>query len=314
MKLRGHCICTSILVALALLLAPGVRADVTIRYQSEFKPAAALQPILQQLMKATVAGSETSLRMQGNKGYVTVGNWTEVFDFVKGEVTLVDPAHKTFAALPVSQLADKMAGAMPQMTSEQMQALESVKTDVGSRITGKTAEIQGVQAEEREVTLTVDLPLPGMNQTGPGMKLVMHIWTAKQAEALRVPAIRELTGYQAWQRYFMNPAGMIGKMMPGMNKTIGPMIEEMFKNQSVILRTRMEVYMPFLAVVQKQALAQGQSFPALDPDAPLLEMNQEVAELSSAPVDASLFEIPKDYSAVPAEDIIRDMVKAQTPK
>jgi hypothetical protein len=153
-----------------------------------------------------------------------------------------------------------------------------------------------------------------MNQTGPGMKLVMHIWTAKQAEALRVPAIRELTGYQAWQRYFMNPAGMIGKMMPGMNKTIGPMIEEMFKNQSVILRTRMEVYMPFLAVVQKQALAQGQSFPALDPDAPLLEMNQEVAELSSAPVDASLFEIPKDYSAVPAEDIIRDMVKAQTPK
>jgi hypothetical protein len=70
--------------------------------------------------------------------------------------------------------------------------------------------------------------------------------------------------------------------------------------------------MPFLAVVAKQMEAQGQSFPAIDPDAPLLEMNQEVAELSSAPVDASLFEIPKDYAAVAVDDMVRNMMKAQT--
>jgi hypothetical protein len=145
--------------------------------------------------------------------------------------------------------------------------------------------------------------------------MVMHIWTAKKEEALRVPAIRELTGYQAWQKYLMNPTGMMDKLfgkMPGMSSTIGPMLDEIYKNPSVILRTRVEMYMPFMAVLAKQMAAQGQTAPAIDPDAPLMEMNQEVAELSSAPVDASLFEVPKDYAAVSADDMLRDMLKARS--
>ena len=80
----------------------------------------------------------------------------------------------------------------------------------------------------------------------------------------------------------------------------------------MILRTHIEMYMPFMAAVAKQTAGQDQTVPAIDPDAPLMEMNQEVAELSSAPVDASLFEIPKDYAAVSADDMIREMVKAQS--
>jgi hypothetical protein len=38
-----------------------------------------------------------------------------------------------------------------------------------------------------------------------------------------------------------------------------------------------------------------------------------VAELSSAPVDASLFEVPADYKAGAAEDILQDMIKAKQP-
>ena len=310
----------SIVLALAVLAAPALRADVTIRYQSEFKPSAALQPLLGPFMKAAQAGSEQSVRMKGSKAYTTAGNWIQIFDFVKEEVTLIDPAHKTFATLPVSQLADKMAGALPQpaatQTSDMQQALASIKSHVDSKATGKTAEIQGVQAEEREVTITLDLPMPAsMNQTGPSVRLVMHIWTAKKEEALRVPAIRELTGYQAWQKYVMNPAGMLDKIfgkMPGMSNTMGPMFDELYKNPSVILRMHMEMYMPLLAALARQKAGQGQAAPAIDPDAPFMEMNQEVAELSSAPVDASLFEIPKDYAAVAADEMIREMVKAQT--
>jgi hypothetical protein len=310
----------SIVLALALWVAPGLRADVTIRYQSEFKLSAAFGPIMEPFMKTVQAGSAISVRMKGNQGYTTMGKWIEIFDFVKQEVTLIDPVQKTFAALPVSQLAGKMADALPQATSGQMQAAQqamaSIKTKVDSQMTGKTEEIQGVQAEEREVAITMDMPMPaGMNQTGPSMRMVMHIWTAKKEEALRVPAIRELTGYQAWQKYILNPEGMFEKLagkMPAMSNTIGPLLEEIFKNQSVILRTHMEMYMPFMAVAAKQMAAQGRTFPAIDPNAPLMEMNQEVAELSSAPVDASLFEIPKDYAAVPAGDMIRDMLKAQS--
>ena len=224
----------SIVLALAVMAAPALRADVTIRYQSEFKPTAALQPLMGQFMKAAQAGSEQSVRMKGSKAYTTAGNWIQIFDFVKEEVTLIDPAHKTFATLPVSQLADKMAGALPAtaQTPDVQQVLASIKSHVDSKATGKTAEIQGVQAEEREVTITMDLPMPAsMNQTGPSVRLVMHIWTPKKEEALRVPAIRELTGYQAWQKYVMNPAGMLDKIfgkMPGMSNTVGPMFDEKY--------------------------------------------------------------------------------------
>jgi hypothetical protein len=320
--IRQLCFVT-IFPALALWAVPALRADVTIRYQTEFKPAAALQPIIEPLMKTmqSGAGASTSIRMKGNQGYTIAGNWTQIFDFAKGEVTLVDPAHKTFATLPLSQLMDKMMSAIPKMPEQPeavKQIMASIKTSVDSKMTGKSEEIQGVQAEEREVTLTIEIPTPAeaAKQIGPGMsmKMVMHIWTAKKEEALRVPAIRELTGYQAWQRYIMNPAGMFEKLagkMPAMAKIIAPFEEEIFKNQSVILRSHIEIYMPFLAAVAKQAAAQGQSFPAIDPDAPLMEMNQEVAELSSAPVDAALFEVPKDYAPVAIEDMVVDMMKAQ---
>jgi len=319
MKLTRTVICAAIVPALALSIAPGLRADVTLRYETELKPAAALQPMMEQLAKTMQTTTSTSIRMKGNQGYTTSGNWVEIFDFAKGDVTLLDPAAKTFAALPLSQLVDKMAGAMPQMPPQATQALDqilaSMKSNVDSKLTGKTGEIQGVQAEEREVILTIDIPLPaGMTkELGPNvnMKMVMHIWTAKKEEALRVPAIRELSGYQAYQRYIMNPAGMFEKLaskMPGLAKVMGPLMEEISKNQSVMLRTQTELYMPFLAGLAKQAAAQGQNFPAIDPDAPLLEMNQEVAELSTTPLDASLFEIPKGYTTVS----FQEMFKAQS--
>jgi hypothetical protein len=310
---------TSIALALVLWLSSGLRADVTIRYQSEFKPSAALQPILEQVMKSVETGSTSSVRMKGNKAYTTSGNWIQIFDFAKQEVTLVDSAHKTYAAFPISQFADQMAGAIPQATSEQMkaaqQALASVKSSVDSKMTGNTAEIQGIQAEERQVTLTMELPMPTTNQSSAGIKMAMHIWTPKKEEVLRVPAIRELTGYQAWQRYVINPVGILDKLlgkMPGMSDSIGSMFDEIYKNPSVILRMRVEIYVPFLAVLAKQMAAQGsQVLPAMDPDAPIMEIDQEVAELSSAPVDASQLEIPAGYTAVAAADLLQAMIKPQ---
>src|SRR5580658_5119132 len=158
MKLLQHYLCASILLALTL------RADVSIRYQSEIKPAAALQPMLEPFLKNAQLAPATSMRMKGNKGYTTAGNWIEIFDYVKQEVTLLDPEHKTFATLPLSQLGDKLAGAIPHGTPEQMQAAEkamaAMQIKVDSTMTGKTAEIQGVRAEEREVTLSMNVPMP----------------------------------------------------------------------------------------------------------------------------------------------------------
>ncbi|HXM45747.1 MAG TPA: hypothetical protein VN924_31210 [Bryobacteraceae bacterium] len=320
MKLTSKDIRISIVLALALAAAPELSADVTILYKSEIKPSAVLQPMVEKLGKTMQAGASTSIRMKGNKAYTTSGNWIQIFDFVKQEVTVIDPVHKTFATFPVSQIADKMAGAMPQATPEQTQAIQqalaSIKTNVASKMTGRTAEIQGIQAEEREITVSMDIPLPtAMSQNGPSLRLVMHLWTPKKEEVLRVAAIRELTGYQAWQKYFMNPTGQVEKLlgnMPGTSAMIAPMLDEINKNSSVILRNQIEMYMPFMVALAKQMTEQGHASPAIDPEAPVLEMDQEIAELSSAAVDASLFEIPKDYTAAPADDMLRDLLKAQT--
>ncbi len=309
------------IATLALICAgAALHADVTIRYETEFKPAAGLQPLMEQFLKnAQSRASGSAIRMKGNKAYTTSGDSLEIFDFVKQEVTLMNPAHKTFATFPVSQLTDTLAAAMPQTTPEQQKAgqkaLASIQTHADSKVTGRTDTIHGVQAEEREVTISMEMPMPANVQTsGPGMKMIIQIWTAKRDEALRNPAIRELTGYNAWQKYIMNPTAMMDKIagkMPGIADTMRPLFEEIYKNQSVILRMHMEMYMPMLANMAKNMGGQGQ-MPAIDPNAPLMVVNQEVAELSSDPVDSSLFEVPKDYTAAPADDMIRDLIKAQS--
>jgi TonB family protein len=320
-SLSPHCL-AAVCLALACCAAPGLRADVTIRYETSWKPAADLPPAFAQLVKAAAqnAGTPTVIRMKGHEGYSAAGDVISIIDFETKDLTLVDASHKTFAKLPVSELADRIAAAMPaeQMKTAQ-QAMASIKTKVDSKITGRTAVIQSVQAEEREITISIDMPVPSnVTQPSPTIRLVMQIWTALPGEALRVPAIRELTGFNLWQKYFLNPATTFEKIagkIPAAAETVTPIFEELSKNQSVILRMHMDMYMPSIAALAQQVAGQtGGSAGALDANAPIMEMNQEVVELSNAPVDASLFEIPKEYSAAPADDLIRGMFFNKTRK
>ena len=318
------CRCAVIGLALAFCAASPIRADVTIRYQTDFKLAVGLPPMMEQAMKPLLTRtSPLSIRMKGNKAWSMSGGTTEIVDFAKQELTLIDTAHHTFATFPASEFAGKMAAAVPQIPAAQMKAMQdamsSIKTKVDSKVTGRTDTIQGVQAEEREIDITMDMPTPaGTQQSGPSVRMAMQIWTAKQGEALRVPTIRELTGFNLWQRYFLNPAGTIAKVagkMPGIGEMVTPMIEETLKNQSVILRIHLNMYMPFMAAMaRKMAEKKGDTTVAIDPDTPIVQMNQEVVELSDAPVDASLFTISKEYTAAPADDLIRGMLQSASEK
>jgi len=46
---------------------------------------------------------------------------------------------------------------------------------------------------------------------------------------------------------------------------------------------------------------------AYDPSTPFVETDNEVVEISSAPVDASLFQIPSDYTAAALSDLLKAM-------
>lgn len=265
-------------VLLALAIAPVLLADVTIRYQQEFKTGAALPGATG---KAMMPVQLSSIRIKGAKGYTDAGGFTMIMDFAKQELTLLDTANRKYATIAASQYSGKMAGLM----SDMQDAFASIKTKVESKKTGRTEVIQGVQAEEREITSSTEMPVSVPGQSSSAMKIVVQIWAAKPEEALRVPAFRELSGFQAWQKYFLDPRDMFGK--GGM----GTLLDEISKDQSVILRMHMSLYMPFGA----------------DANAPFMQVNQEVVELSTAAVDESLFEIPKEYSSAPFEEVFHSV-------
>ena len=292
--------------AALILAAPALRADVTIRYKTEIKSAVP--------MPGGIAGlGNTAIRMKGNKGYMEAGGFTMVVDFARQELTLIDPAGRKYATIPAAEYGKSMAAAMPEMPAEAAQAaFGSMKSKSESRKTGRMDTIQGVAAEEREVTFQMEMPLPeGANMPPMAMKMVMQVWAAKPGEALRVPAIRELSGFNLWQKYFLDPAETFGKMVPQAGG-MASLFAEMQKDQSVMLRTHMSMFMPSMAALMARMSGQPEPRAAAPPaETPFMEMNQEVVELSTAPVDEALFRIPEGFTAAPFGEVMNGVLEAQ---
>lgn len=147
------------------------------------------------------------------------------------------------------------------------------------------------------------------------MKMVMQVWTAKPEEAQRVPALQEFRNYTASATSAMNPGEAIKQVlsaMPGLGDSLTGMMEERAKNGAMTMRMHMELTMPFLANLSQQL--PGQSLPAgFDPNAPLMQMNQEVVELSTSRVDDANFQVPADYQSASLEEILRGAISAAAP-
>ena len=284
---------------LALTLSVA-HADVTLRYKMEIKTNSSLPAQM-----ARVMPQETVLRLKGGKGFSTSMGFNSIIDFTTKEITLLDTAGKRYAKLPYDQYGEEVARAMPEMPAEARAVMPSMKTDVSpARVTGRTAVIQGVEAEEREISVSVEGPAMPNMPSGPMVKLVIHLWSAKPGEVMRVPAIRELTGYSLWSYATMNPAASMGKAMkqiPGFADIFEPLMKEMMKGATV-LRVHMDMFMPVMAaMLQRMPAGSNPSGASIDPNEPFMQMNQEVVELSTAPVPDSVFQIPEGYQEAAAK-------------
>jgi hypothetical protein len=158
--------------------------------------------------------------------------------------------------------------------------------------------IQGVQAEERDVTCAMTMSMPDtMKAAMPSISvnLVMRVWSAAPGERLRVPGLWQLSGFELWQNYFMNPAGALGDLMP---EGMKPMIAAMQKDQSATLRMNTEISMK----MPMPGMPAG--------DTPFMKMNEEVTGLSTELLDDSLFSIPGDCGAEPFEDVMKGITHA----
>jgi TonB family protein len=278
-----------------------LHADVTIRYKIDYKLTASLPPAMinqaLQQMDSSMP-KEAVIQVKGNKGYSNSGKIICLTDFGKQEITLVDTASKTFATMPMKDFTDKLGASMPAQTSS-----ESIKTNFSTRKTGRTDTVQGVAAEENEMVISMDMAEPiGAQPAGPLMKMAMQVWNAQPEEALRVPALRQWAGYAAYSNYLM-PLTALQKVfagMPAATQGFGSMLEE--KNKGLLLKSRTQIYMPMMSwLVQR----------GFDSNAPVMEVTNEIVELSADPVDDSVFQLPDGYQAAPVEDLMKSVTTPQ---
>jgi hypothetical protein len=292
-------------------LSANLRADVTILTKSDSRRLQSLPLGLSDPFTSLPPSSPMSFRVKGAKGVGSTGNFTTITDLAKQEITLIDGSKKIFATFPMQEYKDRMAAAMPQ--SSPRTALK-MRAKALLRQTGRTETIQGIQAEEREMTLSLETEILNAGpQSGPLIRCVWQIWTAKPEEMLSVPALREFAGFAAVQNHFANPVEMLQKVatqMTGTAEGMDAVIEGMRKVNSVVLRSALEIYMPGLgAMAEKLALQRGQPITdGFDPNAPFSRTTQEVVGISTGPVEDDLFQIPAGYVAGPVEELMKSLI------
>ena len=300
-------------------LGPGLRADVTIRYETNFKAQPGLPGMGNGGLAQLPAMMPSTIQLKGNKGSCLFGKVVFLEDFEKQEITLMDPANKKYATMPMQEYVSQIASTMPKMPEAAAKMMEAMKADVASRKTGQTDVIQGVEAEETELTFTVSMPGmagadAGAMPSGPMVKYVMHLWTAKPDEAFHNEAIRQLTGHNMYMMQLLNPAGQMQKLfanMPSLGKAVENTWSEFSGGKQVVLKTHGEMFMPMMAMIAQQMSKNGQQGAAsLDANAPLIETNTQVSEISTGTLDDAIFQLPAGYQTAPVSELIGQMIKA----
>lgn len=308
-------------LACVLLIPSLLTADVTLTYKVENKLSPSLPPAFAQTLGAAhilSAPSGRKVAVKGGKIFANTSVADMIADLPNDKLTLLNSANKNYVTIPVSQYAEQLAGSVPKLPAGMQTLLASIKLTVNSKLTGRTAEIQGIQAEEHEIVLSLGIPMgQGAGAPlSPVMKIVLQLWRAKPDEIAHNPALQEFVASGFLGLSGANPAESIQKMLsqfPSIADSVAAFSKEVIDTHSVTLRTHAEVSMPILAMLSRGGAASAA--PAADPNAPIMEINEELASISTAPIPDSTFSVPDGYTAVPLVDFMSAMMpKPPAPK
>jgi hypothetical protein len=313
-----------------LSAAPLLHADVTVRYKTDFKLGSFVPPAVQQQFSTQKLPFPPVMVMQikGDKGYTNAGLTASLLDFNKQQITMMDSTHKLFATVYMKDFPGELGAGMPAMPAIPPMAqkiLDSVTSNFSARKTGRSDTILGVQVEESELTLAIELPVPADLPLPPGMfkpgeivtvmKVVIQIWTATPSEVSRVPALNEFGAHMSAMR-LVNSAGWMQGMfgrLPGFAQGFAPMLDYFSKSTTPMLRSRSEIYLPVLAQIAQTMQTQAQKLPpGLDANSPLAETNTEAIEISAAALDDSIFQVPADYQPTSLSDLFKTLTPVPT--
>jgi hypothetical protein len=323
--------------AMSLMMAPSLLADTTVHYKYDIKFSPAAQAAGPAMTSAQARIPKSSvIQIKGKLVRTTAAQYVTVSDFEKQTVTLIDPAHHQYATVYMKDYADQVLSMMqgvPKMPADAPKVMNSMQSTFASRETGKTDTIVGIKAEETEMTLTVSMPLSTRSGNSPDaappaepqvlFQLVMHVWTAIPSELQRLPALAEFDAIYGdpLASEVMNSNGTIQNIfssMPGLGKGFAGFVDALQAKKAAVLRTEEDMYMPMVAKMlavraQSKAAEPGQApdqaTPAED-KTPFAEITVEVDDISSAPIDAAIFAVPRDSQLVNVPDLLRSNVPA----
>jgi hypothetical protein len=320
--------------ALLVLLGftPAAFADGTIRYTSsvKFGPIVAALAATQAHGKNSMnipAPQPTSMTMHLKGGTMEQdeGAFSGIYDSKTGQITLIDSKRKIFATASLKDLLGQLLASLPAQRPVPPQAqmvLQAITTTFASQKTGRTGMTLGLETEETEMTLSVNITLPpGLLPPMPNtpfqpgapialLKIVFDMWNPTAAEMARVPALGEIASYWSDQASMNGDlAGVIAEVQkalgkyPGLGAALPAMMAEPFKNKRATLKCDVEVYAPVLA--QIAPMMEGHGVPNFDPNAAVVEFSTEVTEVSSEPIDDAVFKVPGDYHATACSDFLQ---------
>ena len=276
-------------------------ADLTLRYTFTYKMGSFLPPQALDAMKQQLGnrmGDGTTLQINGDRAYSTMGRMFAVTDYAKGEITVMDPETKRFATVPLGDYMAKMLAAqkLPAMPPDAQRIFDNMKLDVKTSKTGQTETILGLHAEESLLVISMELT------AGMQMRTEIHLWAASADELKRTPALSELAAWMARPKGGFDPVEVMTKSLAGMpgigEKVRGPVHEMMKAGGGPVIRMRTATYMPAMAAAMGGA------------DQPVVEVAMDLAELSAAAVPESRFAVPAGYQTAAMEDLLSALFPA----
>lgn len=290
---------------LALLASQAAWADLTVRYQFDFKfgaviPAEATAPVQQQL--ATMFPNGLAMRVKGQQCSSSFGPITSIFNGDTKEITLLNPMTRQYTTVAAADYTGNALSQIP-IPPEAAKVFQNLKIDAKFSKTGQTETIQGIQAEDNLVTISLEIP----NPTGVPIvvRMEIHDWLATDSEVARVPALSEYYGCSSAVNSGADPAAMLDKvlaMFPGMQEKLGEPLKQLVANKKgPALRVDMGIFVPAIAML----LPPQPNAPPIDPSAPLVKVAMNVTEFSQSPIPADAFQIPAGYQAVPMQDLMK---------
>ncbi len=234
---------SAVLVACAMAAKPAL-GDSSYQSSSQItggtlKDQMTSNPIMSRMMGKAFAATTTTNMVHGNQKAVVRPDATEIWDLDAQTMTHIDTAKKTYWTVTFEQMRQAMANAMkqvsqapqqPQAPTPQPQSNLQTTFQVSVNNTGVTKPVNGVNAQEQMLTLTVtvtDTSQPLAAGTNPAVFVVTtDMWVALQDP----PELKEIHDFDVRMGQLMMQGVDMSAMMAEANQAKAS-TAQLFANQ-----------------------------------------------------------------------------------